>query len=414
MKDAVNKVHDISTPAPIPLPLQQWQDEDSINLVDLWLELAKRRSIIFGSMALALIAGFLIAFLLPQKYNYSTSIEIGSTLEANGSGDAVRFIDKPETILAKIKESYIPLVQQEFRTANPANTSLYKINARVPKNSQLIVLEGKGKGDDKDIYLNHLQHVIDKLANDHKRVMNIYRGRLNNQLALANFKLDELSDPKMLAVPQQELENKLAQNQKRLIDLRDQTKLLESRYQRLDNTDILLKQQISDLETQIKSSLSRRQQAIGNMKNESAAMTMLLIDNEIQQNRTRLAALQERLQIDQQNLRQELKEKVASNLRAQGLQEKTISKSKSELDRLATGNHRAQQRQQQEITEIEVRLNNIQATRALTAPMQSLEPTGPGKSIIIILALMLGLMLGIFAAFFASFLSKVKLQTAQV
>ena len=413
MKDAANKVHDFSAPAPITLPPQQWQEEDSINLIDLWLELAKHRAVIFGSIAIALIAGLLVAFLLPQKYSYSTTIEIGSTLEENGSGGTVRLIDKSETVLAKIKESYIPQTQQEFRAAHPMDESLYKIDARAPKNSLLIVLEAKGTENNSAIYLDHLQGVTDKLVHDHQRVMNIYQGRLNNQLALAKIKQDELSDPRMLAVPRQELEYTLAKDQKQLIDLQDQAKLIKSRYQRLDDTDALLKQQISDLEAQIKSAFSQRQRAIDNMKNESAAMAMLLIDNEIQQNRTRLAELQERLHISQQNLRQELEEKIATNLREQGVQDKVINKTKSELSRLDIGDQRAQQRQQQEITTFETQLNNIQPTRAITPPMQSLQPTGPGKSIIIILALILGLLLGIFAAFFASFLNKVKLQAAQ-
>lgn len=413
MENAVNKVREIATTAPTTISAQQWQEEDSINLIDLWLELAKHRAIIFSSVAIALIAGLLIAFLQPQKYSYSTSIEIGSISETSNSGETARLIDQPETVLAKIKESYIPLVQQQYRAEHPEDRTLYKIDARAPKNSLLVVLEAKGTENNGPAYLDHLQSVTDKLLKDHERVMNIYRGRLNGQLALAKIELDELTDPRMLAVPRQELENILAKDQKELIDLQDQAKLIKSRHQRLDDTDALLKQQISELETQIKSALSQRQQAIGNIKNESAAMTMLLIDNEIQQNRTRLAELQERLLISQQNLRQELEEKIAANLRAQGIQDKIVSKTKSELDRLDVGNQRAQQRQKQEVSKFETQLNNIQPTRAVTPPMQSLEPSGPGKSIIIILALILGLLLGIFVAFFASFLSKVKLQTAQ-
>jgi LPS O-antigen subunit length determinant protein (WzzB/FepE family) len=414
MENAVNKVREIATTAPTTISAQQWQEEDSINLVDLWLELAKHRSIIFSITALALIAGLLIAFLQPQKYSYSTSIEIGSTSQANGSGESLRLIDQPETVLAKIKESYIPLAQQEYRKSHPADTSLYKIDVRAPKNSQLIVLEAKGTENNSPAYLEHLQSITDKLLNDHQRVMNIYRGRLNNQLALANIELDELTDPRMLEVPRQELESQLAKNQKEFIDLQDQAKLIKSRHLRLDDTDALLKQQINDLEAQIKSALSQRQQAIGNIKNESAAMSMLLIDNEIQQNRTRLAELQERLYINQQNLRQELEEKIAANLREQGVQNTIIDKTKSELARLAIGNQRAQQRQKQEVSKFKTQLNNLQPTRAITPPMQSLEPSGPGKSIIVILALILGLLLGVFAAFFASFLNKVKLQTAQI
>ncbi len=460
MNEPAGKIHTLSPTSPSTITeQQQWYEEDSINLIDLWLELVKYRTLIFTSAILTLIAGLLVAFLLPQKYNYTSTIEIGSTLTQSASGTTSQLIDPPETVLAKIQESYIPLAQQQFRKTHPDNNAFYKIDARIPKGSQLIVLEGKGTEEDSANYLQQLQTVTKYLLQDHQRVMNVYQARLNNKLALARItldeitdpstlatqqkqlegqlnsariKLDELRDPRVLAVPRQQLENKLAREEKQLTDFKDQAKLVKARYQRLDEIDTLLKQQVSDLESQVGSSLAQRKQAIGNMQSESAAMAMLLIDNGIQQDRTRLAALQERL-INQQNLRLELEEKVAANLRSQSVQGKLIDKTNSELSRLDIGNQRALQhhqpeigkleeklaklsadsrrsveRQQQTITQIEAQLNNLKATRTITPPMQSLQPTGPGKNLIIILSLVLGLMFGVFAAFFASFLSKVK------
>ncbi len=465
MNEPAGKIHTLSPASqPTITEQQQWYEEDSINLVDLWLELVRHRVIIFTSVVLALIAGLLLAFLLPQKYNYTSTIEIGSTLTQAASGTTSQLIDPPETVLAKVQESYIPLAQQQFRKTHPDSNAFYKINARIPKGSQLVVLEAKGTEADSTNYLQQLQAVTKYLLQDHQRVMNVYQAKLNNQLALAKIaldeitdpstlatqqkqlesqlnsariKLDELRDPRVLAVPRQQLENKLAREEKQLTDLKDQAKLIKARYQRLDEIDSLLKQQISDLESQIDSSLAQRKQAIGNMQSESAAMAMLLIDNGIQQNRTRLAALQERLFIGQQNLRLELEEKVAANLRSQSVQGKLIDKTNSELSRLDIGNQRALQRhqpeigkleeklaklsadsrrsverQQQTITQIEAQLNNLKATRSITPPMQSLQSTGPGKNLIIILSLVLGLMFGIFAAFFASFLNKVKQHNA--
>jgi len=461
MNEPAGKVHTLSPTNPSTvIEQQQWHEEDSISLIDLWLELIRHRAIIFTSAILALIAGLLIAFLLPQKYNYTSTIEIGSTLTQTASGTTPQLIDPPETVLAKIQEGYIPLAQQQFSKDHPDNNASYKITARIPKDSQLVVLEAKGTEEDGTNYLQQLQAVTKYLLQDHQRVMNVYQARLNNRLALARItldeitdpstlatqqkqlesqlnnariKLDELRDPRVLVVPRQQLENKLAREEKQLTDLKDQAKLVKARYQRLDEIDTLLKQQINDLESQIDSSLAQRKQAIGNLQSESAAMAMLLIDNGIQQNRTRLAALQERLFINQQNLRLELEEKMAANLRSQSVQSKIIDKTNSELSRLDIGNQRALQRhqpeigkleekltklladsrrsverQQQTITQIEAQLNNLKATRTIAPPMQSLQPTGPGKNLIIILSLVLGLMLGIFAAFFASFLNKVK------
>jgi len=462
MNEPASKIHTLSPATPPHITGQQWYEEDNINLVDLWLELVKHRAIIFISTALALIAGLLAAFLLPQKYSYTTTIEIGSTLMQTASGTMPQLIDPPETVLAKLQESYIPLAQQQFRKSHPDDRTLYNIDARIPKGSQLVVLEAKGTEENSADYLQQLQTVTNYLLQDHQRVMNVYQAGLNNQLAQAKIKLDEITDPSTLAtqqkqlesqlnnaqikldelrdprvliVPRQQLENKLAREEKQLIDLKDQVKLVKARYQRLDEIDSLLKQQINDLESQIDSSLVQRKQAIGNMQSESAAMAMLLIDNGIQQDRTRLASLQERLFINQQNLRLELEEKIAANLRSQSIQGKLIDKTNSELSRLSISNQRALQRhqpeigkleenltklsadfrrsvkrQQQTITRIEAQLNNLQATRAIAPPMQSLQPVGPGKSLVLVLSLVLGLMLGVFAAFFTSFLSKVKQQ----
>lgn len=463
MSESANKVHTLSPLPPSNTTGQHWYEEESINLVDLWLELVKYRRVIFTSVALALAGGLLVAFLLPQKYSYTTTIEIGSTTNETTAGSAPQLIDSPETVLAKVKESYIPLAQQQYHKAHPEDAALYKIDARIPKGSQLLVLEAKGTEKNSANYLQHLQSISDALFADHQHVMNIYKANLNNQLAMAKIKLDEITDPstlatqrkqlenqlnnarikqdeltnpQVLAVPRQALENKLARENKKLVDLKDGVKLIKARYQRLDETDALLKQQISDLQSQISSALTQRKKAIGNMQSESAAMTMLLIDNGIQQDRTRLAALQERLFINQQNLRLELEEKIAANQRSQSVQSKLINKAKSELARLNVTNQHAQQRhqpkiatleerltklsadtrrnmerQQQTIQQIKAQLENINPTHAIAPPMQSLVPTGPGKALIIILSLVVGLMLGIFAAFFASFLDKVNRQS---
>lgn len=465
MKETVSKLHEITPAAPSNLINQQWIEEDSINLVDLWLELSKRKVIILASVVLALIAGLLIALALPTKYSYSTSLEIGTKLEHSSAGDVSTLIEEPETVLAKIQESYIPLAQQQYRQGHNGDERVYKIEARTPKGSQLIVLQAKGAEEDAPAYLQHLQMVTDYVIKDHQRVMNIELGRLNTQLAMAkiqldeltdpstlatqqkrleaqlssaNITLDELKDPRVLAVPRQKLEGQLAREKKKLVDLKDQAQLVKSRYGRLAETDKLLKQQIADLEAQISSALKRRDQAIGSVNTDAAAMTMLLIDNEIQQNRTRLAALQERLQVTQQDQRQKLEEQLAANGREQEIQGKVITQINSELSRLDIGNQRALLRQQPEIgkleeqiakltadhqraiarqkqtvAQIENRLNNFQQTRALAPPMRSLQPAGPGKSLIVLLALLLGLIIGVFAAFFAAFLERVKLARQQ-
>ena len=46
--------------------------------------------------------------------------------------------------------------------------------------------------------------------------------------------------------------------------------------------------------------------------------------------------------------------------------------------------------------------------------MQSLEPVGVGKKIIVVISLLAGLFVGVFAVFFFEFISKVKEKTQQL
>jgi len=453
-----NAVRGTDTPqVPQVVLAEPWHEEDSISLIDLWKVLSRRRGVIFGALVLALLAGLLLALLMPEKFTYTTAIEIGT--KPAGTGKGTEPIEAPETVLAKIKESYIPQALHDFTQAQEDDSG-YKVEGRIPKGSELIVLEAKAPEEDGAAYLTIMQTVIDKVESDHRRVSAVIRSNLKTQLLKARLALDNLTDPSTLAVEKRALESKLlkarlelerlkdprtlalpkkdlqtrkAKVEKTLADLRDKETLLKARYQRLDEADKLLKQQIADLRAQIDAANSRRAKAIANLTSEASAMTMLMIDNELQQNRTRLAALEERLFIKQQDAREQLENQIAANQREYAIQREAISKIDQELDKLIRDNQRAQKlqaprvgeleeqlrklladhqrkiaRQQQAVEQLEIRFNNLQTTRALSPPLQSLEPAGPGKKIILILSLFLGLFLGIFAAFFVEFLAKVR------
>ena len=437
---------------------EPWHEEDSISLIDLWMVLSRRRAVIFAALALALIAGLLAALLMPAKYGYTTAIEIGTKpLKEGGTAP----IEAPETVLAKINESYIPQSLEDYLEKHGDEDS-YKVEGRIPKGSGLIVLEAKAPEDKGPAYLAIMQGIIDKVEADHRRISDVTRVGLETQLAKAvlelssltdpstlevqkralerkllkaRLELERLKDPRTLALPKKELETRKAIAEKALADLRDKEDLLKTRYQRLDEVDKLLKEQIHDLRAQIDTALKRRSQAIGNLKSEASAMTMLMIDNELQQNRARLAALEERLFIKQQDTRDQLADQIASTQRQYAIQRESITKIDQELEKLILDNQRAQklqtpqvreleeqmrkliadherkiQRQKQTIQQLQARLANLQSTRALSPPLQSLEPTGPGKKVILVLSLFLGLFLGVFAAFFAEFLAKVREQ----
>ncbi len=61
-----------------------------------------------------------------------------------------------------------------------------------------------------------------------------------------------------------------------------------------------------------------------------------------------------------------------------------------------------------EIGQIEVKLENLQETSSIRPPGRSLRPVGPNRKLIVALTIVVGLLAGVVVAFFAEFLQKAK------
>jgi LPS O-antigen subunit length determinant protein (WzzB/FepE family) len=337
--------------------LTNYYQEDEISLVDLWLVLVRRRAIFITVAALCLVAGLLYAIAMPRSYQYSTSIEIGSRHD----GASIELVESPETLLAKINESYIPLARQQYLLAHPELQAVPDMDARIPKGSQIIVLGSKGAETESEMHVALQQAVVDMVKKDHGRMIDVLRKESEIQQQRATAKLDEL---------------------------KDEASLLQAREKRLADMANLLGKQASEARDDLQQAQGNRQRATGAAKDAAQAMTLLMLDSEIQQHRLRLAKLDERLQIE-------------------------MAENQDKLTKALADNRRAQTNQQNNIAKLDIQLANLRETRALLPPMRAAEPAGPGRSVIVALALMLGLMLGVFAAFVAEFLAKAREQSKQ-
>jgi len=161
--------------------------------------------------------------------------------------------------------------------------------------------------------------------------------------------------------------------------------LFRSWEKRLGDISTLLAAQAKDVRSDLARAKVDRDRAIKQTKDESRALTLMMLDSGMQQYSQRLAEIDERLKIKVVDSRDELTKQLADNHRAQLSQRDTISK-------------------------LKIQLANLRETQALMPPMRSPESSGPGAALIVLLSLVLGLMLGIFAAFFAEFLAKVRSQ----
>ncbi len=331
---------------------QTYNNRNEISLVDLWFILCRRKAIFFIVVGLFLFFGIVSSLLAPIKYTYTTSIEIGSTVDQERE-----LIDSPDVLLAKIRESYIPLVLHEYARSG-ADGGVYRITARAPSGSNIIVLESQGPEELSSIYLKLQAEIVDKVVTDHRGIVKVARLGLNGDRKKIQLKLSEL---------------------------RDQAKLYVKKTERLDENAALLVKQMQEVNQLIVLSEKNRDQAVTEVNGSLGAMALMVLDNETQQNRVRLAAFEERLYITLPNQRDDLKAQLANNKRAQA-------------------------RQTQLIEEIDVRLSNARETKAIVPPMQSLNPVNSSKTLIIALSLILGVLVGVFLAFFIEFVSNVRLQ----
>lgn len=326
--------------------------EDEISLIDIWLVIYRHKNVVITIILLITALGLFVSLIQPKKYSYSTSLEIGSQI-IDGK---VVLIDKPETVLAKLKESYIPLVIQQYQVNSMGEAKV--IEAHIPKNSELIMLEAKGIENHKKIFFEVFGAVVKKVVDDHERIISVIKKGYESSISSVVYKIE---------------------------GLKERERVFKAKVKRLEKESALIEQEIRSLQNLIEDSISNRKIAVRDINNESMALTLMMLDNEVRNAREKKSELMERLQI-------------------------TIADKRDSLERDIADNQRAQMEYKNKMDELKLKLDNIHRTRQLSEPLQSLKPVGPNRKMIVTLSLVLGVFFGLFAAFIAEFISKARNQ----
>lgn len=324
---------------------------DEISLLDLWGVLARRKAVVGGVFAICLTGAVAAALIKSDKYLYSTSLEIGAVIK----NDKRMLIDSPETVLNKIKEGYIPAVLSEY-AKSASDAADIEMTVRLPKNSEIVVVEAKGKESMGDTLKTLEGKVIDLVKRDHGRIVDVTKNEILSELQKLKRHHDELED---------------------------QEKLILNDVERIKVESGLVERQLAEIKSSVDAANANRKNALNALGNEERAMTLLMIDSETDQNKKQMAELEERLHV-------------------------LLPAKKDNLEKDLADNRRAQANNQTEVDKLLIIMKNIRDTRAIIEPTQSLKPVSIGKPLIVVLGAILGLMLGVFAAFFAEFLAKAK------
>lgn len=369
-------------------------------LADYLFVLARRKRLIAVVVAISTIAGIVHALLTTRSYTVQTAIEIGRV-------DGDKLIDPPETILAKLVHGYIPDSLRAYRSEHPGGPTA-RITARIPKGSEVVVLESRGPENQEPLHRALHEAVSLRLVRDHQRTADQIVGQYRSDLSRAKLKLDELSDRRVLTVQEKLLQGEIDRGRLHLEALKDQAKLIEAEAKRFDETKKLLTQQVADLRADIASATDHRSRAVPEATDGARAMTLLMLDSQIVDSRSRLRTLEERLYISLDNDREKLLKQLADVRRDQEAQMASLSELGSKLVKFRVDNERERLLQQQTIADIETKLASVRTTEILTPPARLPDPVGTGRRTIVALYVLLGVMAGVFAAFIADFVARAK------
>jgi Chain length determinant protein len=325
--------------------------ENEISLIDVVKVFVRRKKLFLGAILLVSFLGFIYAFSKPVVYGYFVSVEIGQS----GGG----MIEDAKTLLNKINKNYIPINSSQFLKSHPDNKSVPLVTASNDKESKMIFLESKGVLDDQEIHFEFINSLVHYIVADHQKVSTVHRKEF------------ELSSGQINNVIKR---------------LKDEENLLISQKSRMKDKESFLRKRVLMIQKSLAESEKTRSIAAKNTNTEGKSWALLTINNDLRASRERLSSLEEQLNIGLKEQNEKLDNSISQNIRAQSEQVGQLSK-------------------------IQLKLDSLLETRALSQPLKSIKPVSKSKSFIILLSIVIGVFIAIFAVMIVEFASKVREQS---
>ncbi len=386
--------------------------DDEIDLVQLTQILLKRKYLILGVTVFCLFIGGGYAFLKEKTYLYTTSLQVGEVLTVGKDATKKTAVESPPSVKLKIEKVYIPAAIKQL--PSDGSEKLISGDVKTQKNSNIIFIESKGKSSDQQIISQFHSLIISPLINNHRDAVAALKKQFELSADSAELVLKDLENPVIYGAEERKRQQLVESAQLKLAEFDDRKKLLLANKAGLGETGKLLIKQIKDIEKNLELSRTKRNRAISETTDATKAMTFLLLNNDIQQNENRLAALNERMYVKLENEKHVLDGQLAANQRGREEQVAKIDELKSQLTRWKARRLSGLEKQRNVISVAKNKVDMFRNTKPLGLAIQSIKPVGPRKALILALSGILGLMGGIMLAFFTEFMAKVRQQQREI
>lgn len=310
---------------------------DEIDLVDLGVLLWRWRWLMFAVFMVFIILTIIGTVLKTPTYEYTTTLQLGTIIQTNGN---LAPLMSAQLVAQALEDAYLPAARGQYVSENHLG-SLDAVG--IPK------VVATAKSDSSDVVLS----CKTKLSSASKCIA-------IEKIAAGNF---VKNNSRFAAAAQ----NKLA-------SLQSQAKVLQVQMNKLDASATLYKQQAKDLEQQIARMQKAALGAARRADSGSAALSNLILNTEVQRAMDSLSTVRQNLDVTIPQQRAQLNHQVSDNRRAQQLQEQDISQGYMQV---------------------------------LNAGLRSPNPVGLGQTAVFGVGFILSIILALIAAFIATYVSNV-------
>lgn len=366
---------------------------DEIDLVDLWLILLHHWKVLAVILVTGTALGVAYALVKPTVYSYRTLIEIGTHIV----NDEQQLIESPVSLSAKVSEGYRTMVLRAFYDHYPDIERVFEVNVSVPKDAELVVLEDEAPREFGGQVLEIHEQLVQLVLKDHARIVSLIRNDLENLLRNTKNHLTRLEEEeKLLNVELQRLQER---HRSQLAIVEEGIKLATVELGRLEQTEKIVSEQITDLQRLIGEAQQNRKDAMQEAGNAAGAMTFMLISDELQRNQVLLAELRERQAVEIPNQRSAFQRQIEELEGEKVILSNSLASERDRFAQQIADQAREQEEIAGEIATLELRLENLRDTRTIAVAAESIRPAGPGKALIVAVAVLLSGFVGLVAVF---------------
>lgn len=389
---------------PTMLAQHQHYDDDEIDFVALWLSLEKQRKVFL--LIAIIITGLGLAFALskPLHYEYSTLIEIGSNAAKTDSNASPLPIQPVSAVKSELQIAFINQALREYYLDTDI-TRLIKIKVSSPKDTNLLILSSEGRLDNEAAHLKIQNRIVTLLIEKHSAITDAIREDIRAEQLSTTYSLEDLEDDKLFAAKSLASKSTLKQKQDQLTKLKEEKLNLDKQLARLDSLHELLNSQYQSAVDNLKIALQNQRLA---SRGKPDTALLILLTSELQEYRTNIAALEERLNIKLPEQIAKVKQEISDNFRNQENQTTEIQLADYDLTKLEIDRDREIVQLKAMTVKLSHDLSAVATTHSVLPPARSLEPKPRKRSLILAVSIMLALFAGLFAAMIAAFLSSVK------